>query len=178
MSIELIAKRYVKALKSELSAEELSNVCEIFSELAVSFKDESFKAVVSNPSVNSADKVNILLEAIKSAESEKVNNFIKLLGENKRLDVIPALAAVLKKDIAQSSKKYQGVVYSNSDIEASVIKNLGEGLGKKYDSQIALDFVKNEFDGVKVDVEDLGIEINFSKTRINDQIIEHIVKAI
>ena len=175
---ELVAKRYIKALKSEMDTEALVNMSEIFSELAVSFKDEKFTNIISSPSVSSQDKTNILLDAVKSAKSEKINNFIKLLGENKRLNVIPSLAVALKKDIAQNTKTYQGVVYSDSDIDAGVIKNLGDGLGKKYNSQITLEFIKNDFDGVKVDVEDLGIEINFSKSRIDDQIIEHIVKAI
>lgn len=175
---ELVAKRYIKALKSEMDDKSLNNVCEIFSELSLSFKDDKFKNVISNPSVSSSDKTNIILDAVKSAKSEELNSFIKLLGENKRLDVIPSVAKALKKDIAQSTKTYNGIVYSDSDIDAKVIKNLGDGLGKKYDSKITLDFVKSEFDGVKVDVEDLGIEINFSKSRIDDQIIEHIVKAI
>jgi len=175
---ELVAKRYVKALKNEVDSESLTNISEIFSALALSFKDKNFKNVISNPSISSLDKANIILDAVKSAKSEKVNNFIKLLGENKRLDIIPSLAVALKKDIAQSTNTYQGVVYSDSEIDASIVKNLGDGLGKKYNSSITLDFIKSDFDGVKVDVEDLGIEINFSKSRINDQIIEHIVKAI
>ena len=175
---ELVAKRYIKALKKDFDNDSLKNISEIFSVIALSFKDQSFKNVISNPSISDSDKTNILLDAVKSAKSEKVNNFIKLLGENKRLNVIPSLSVALKKDIAQDTKTYRGAVYSDSEIDASVVKSLGEGLGKKYNSQITLDFVKSDFDGVKVDVEDLGIEINFSKSRINDQIIEHIVKAI
>ena len=38
--------------------------------------------------------------------------------------------------------------------------------------------MKNDFDGVKMKIEDLGLEIHFSKSRINSQIIEHIAKAI
>jgi len=175
---ELVAKRYIKALKSNMDDKALGSLSEVFSVLALSFKDEKFINIISNPGVSSQDKTNILLDAVKSVKSEKVNNFIKLLGENNRLNIIPSLSVALKKDIAQSTKTYQGVVSSNSDIDSSVVKNLGDGLGKKYNSNITLDFVKSEFDGVKVDVEDLGIEINFSKSRINDQIIEHIVKAI
>jgi F-type H+-transporting ATPase subunit delta len=175
---ELIAKRYIKALKSELQNEELSTVSEMFSEMALLFKNEKLINIIFNPSINSSDKTNIFLDAVKSAKSEKLNNFIKILGENKRLEIIPTIALALKKDIAITTKNYNGVVCSDSEIEATTIESLGNGLGKKYDSKITLDFVKNEFDGVKVDVEDLGIEINFSKSRINDQIIEHIVKAI
>ena len=175
---ELVAKRYIKALKNDMDAKALNSTCEIFSQIALSFKDEKFTNVINNPSVSSEDKTNILLDAVKAAKSEKVDNFIKLLGENKRLNIIPSLAEALKKDIAQTTNTYSGVVYSDSDIDAKAIKSLGDGLGKKYNSKITLDFVKSEFNGIKVDVEDLGIEINFSKSRINDQIIEHIVKAI
>jgi F-type H+-transporting ATPase subunit delta len=175
---EMIAKRYIKALKSEFEAKELSTVSDIFTEMALSFEDEKLTDIINNPSISSSEKTNIILDAVKSAKSEKLNNFIKILGENKRLEIIPSIALALKKDIAISTKKYNGLVFSDSDIKATTIKSLGTGLGKRYDSKITLDFVKNDFDGVKVDVEDLGIEINFSKSRINDQIIEHIVKAI
>ena len=59
-----------------------------------------------------------------------------------------------------------------------VLKELGDGLGKKFDSKITLSYIKSNFDGIRVDVEDLGIEISFSKSRINKQIVEHILKAI
>ena len=46
---ELIAKRYIKALKSEMDNEALTNLSEIFSVLALSFKDEKFNNIISNP---------------------------------------------------------------------------------------------------------------------------------
>jgi F-type H+-transporting ATPase subunit delta len=80
--------------------------------------------------------------------------------------------------LADTTKTYSGFVYSDSKIDDKVIKGLSAGLSKKFDSTISLQFVKNNFNGIKVDVEDLGIEIDFSKLRINSQIIEHIIKAI
>ena len=59
-----------------------------------------------------------------------------------------------------------------------MISDLSSGLSKKFDSTISLNFVKNDFNGIKVTVEGLGIEINFSKDRIDNQIIQHIIKAI
>jgi F-type H+-transporting ATPase subunit delta len=84
----------------------------------------------------------------------------------------------MRKDVAATSKNYSGVIYSDSDIDAKVLDDLSAGLGKKFDSKISLEFVKNDFNGIKVDVADLGVEINFSKSRINSQMIEHIIKAI
>ena len=175
---ELIAKRYVKALKSSSNIGSLIDVTMVLTSLAESFKDDKFIAIFDNPNVSENEKSAILLEAVKSAKSEQINNLIKLLVENKRINIIPAMAEEMRKDLAKSTKTYNGIIYSDSDIDTKLISELSAGLSKKLDSTISLVFVKNKFDGIKVDVEDLGIEINFSKARINSQMIEHIVKAI
>lgn len=175
---KLIAKRYIKALKESFDSELMENVNSVFFALAELFKNEKFIQIIDNPNVSIKDKSDILLKAVESAKSEKINNFIKLLVENKRITIIPAIAEALRKDVALSTKTYKGIIYSNSDVDAKVIQELSGSLSKKFDSKISLVFIKNKFDGIKVDVEDLGLEINFSKTRINNQLIEHIIKAI
>jgi len=175
---ELIAKRYVKALKSSADLESMKNMTNIFNELAKSFKNDKFIQIIDNPNVDVKDKTTILLDAVKEAKSNKINNFIKLLVENKRINIIPAIASELKKDIANSTKTYEGVVYSDTNIDTKLIEDLSSGLSKKFNSTISLVPVKNDFNGIKVDVEGLGIEINFSKDRIDSQIIDHIIKAI
>jgi len=175
---ELIAKRYIKAIKKSSDIESMENMALIFSTLAESFNNEKFVQIINNPDVSRDQKSEILLAAVKSADSKDVENLIKLLAEHNRINIIPAIAEVMRKDIAATSKSYTGIVYSDSDIDAKVIENLSSELGKRFDSNISLKFVKDDFNGIKVDVEDLGIEINFSKSRINSQIIEHIVKAI
>ncbi len=175
---ELIAKRYIKALADGNNLASIQNMADVFSVLAESFKDEKFVQIIDSPNVSTNDKAEILLDAVKSAKSSQINNLIKLLVENKRINVIPAIAQELKKDVASSTKTYEGIIYSDTEIDAKVMKELSDGLSKKFDASITLSYVKDNFDGIKVDVEDLGVEINFSKTRINSQIIQHIIKAI
>jgi F-type H+-transporting ATPase subunit delta len=175
---ELIAKKYIKALKSDSDLVSMENITVIFSTIAESFKDDKFVAIIASPNVNSKDKANLLLESVKSANSDKVNNLIKLLVENKRINVIPAIAKELQKDMARVTKTYTGTVFSDSDIQDSLLQELSSGLSKRFDSTISLAFQKNNFNGIKVEVEGLGVEIDFSKDRIERQIIEHIIKAI
>ena len=175
---ELIAKRYVKALKSETDTASMEAISEVFAGLADSFKNDKFINVVTNPNVAVAEKTALLLDAVKKAESDKLNNFIKLIVENKRIQIIPAISRELKKDIAVSTKTFEGKIYSDSDMDAAVVTSLAEGLSKKFDSTISLTFVKNDFNGIKVEVEGLGVEINFSKDRIDSQFIQHIIQAI
>ncbi|OHD97670.1 MAG: F0F1 ATP synthase subunit delta [Sulfurimonas sp. RIFCSPHIGHO2_12_FULL_36_9] len=175
---ELIAKRYLKAIKHSSNAESMKNIALIFSVLAEAFNNEKFNQIINNPDVSKNQKSEILLAAVKSTGYKNVENLIKLLAEHNRINIIPALAEVMRKDIAKTSKIYDGIVYSDSDIDSKVIEDLGNGLGSRFDSKISLKFVKDNFKGIKVDVEDLGVEISFSKSRINDQMIEHIIKAI
>jgi len=175
---ELIAKRYIKALKASSDLESMKEMTTVFSVLAQSFKNDKFLNIIDNPNVNVKDKSTILLDAVKQANSNKINNFVKLLVENKRINIIPAIASELQKDIANATKTYEGVIYSDTKIETKLIEDLSAGLSKKFNSTISLTTVKNDFNGIKVDVEGLGIEINFSKDRIDSQIIEHIIKAI
>jgi F-type H+-transporting ATPase subunit delta len=175
---ELIAKRYVKALKNVFDSSELAEVSEVLSILATEFEKTKMSQIIDNPNVAKSQKLEILLDATKSVESKKLNNFIQLLVEHKRVNLIPALSIVMKKEIAKINNTYTGVVYSNSDIDATTLNELGSGISQKINSNVTLQFVKNDFDGVKMQIEDLGLEIDFSKSRINTQIVEHILKAI
>ncbi len=175
---ELIAKRYVKALKGTLKPKEIGVVSELFKALASGFSDEKFLLIFESRDVSNAQKEEILLSAVKSIKSNKVNNFIKLLVENGRVNIIPAIASELSKEISRMSKNYSGKIYSDSAIDAKTLAGIGKGLSKKLGATISLEMIRNDFDGIKVEVEDLGVEINFSKNRLNTQLIEHILKAI
>ncbi|WP_324170824.1 F0F1 ATP synthase subunit delta [Sulfurimonas sp.] len=175
---ELIAKRYIKALKNSSDIKSMANMTIIFKTLSESFQDTKFIQVMNSTDVSNEQKLEILLASVKSVKSETVDSLIKLLVENDRINIIPALAEGMRKDATNTSKVYNGVVYSDTDIDKKIMKDLSSGLSKKFDSNISLKFIKDNFDGIKVNVEDLGIEINFSKSRINSQIIEHIAKAI
>ncbi len=175
---ELIAKRYVKALKASLDAKSIADASGVFKELALAFNNEKFLHVIDSRDVAKSQKAEILLDAVKSAKSDKINNFIKLLVENGRINIIPAISSELSREISRMNKSYDGKVYSDSDIDAKTLAGISKGLSKKMDATISLEMIKNDFDGIKVEVEDLGIEVNFSKNRLNSQLVEHILKAI
>jgi F-type H+-transporting ATPase subunit delta len=175
---ELIAKKYIKAMINGADVATLKNLSLVFSTLANSFEDSNFSKIFENPYVDIKDKEAILLEAVKGVKSKEINNFIKLLVEKNRINLIPEIAEEMRKKLADITKTYQGVIYSDTNIDKKTIDKLSNSLSKKFDSKIKLVFEKNDFDGIKVDVDDLGIELNFSKTRISSQMIEHIIKAI
>ena len=65
---------------------------------------------------------------------------------------------MLKKEIANTTKTFEGTVYSDTKLDSKVISDLSSGLSKKFDSTITLNFEKNDFNGIKVAVDGLGVE--------------------
>lgn len=175
---ELVAKRYIKAIEDLTDLETFENIADIFGVLSGSFSNATVKSVLESPYVSKKEKESLLLDSVKSVNSKEINNLISLLVEKNRINIIPAIATEMKKIIAKAKKEYRGTIYSNGDIDASTIQSISSGLSKRVDANIELNFVKTDFNGIKVDVEDLGLEINLSKDRLNSQLINHILKAI
>lgn len=174
----MIAQRYVKALASLLDAASLANTKVIFDALADAFETKAFADVIHDPLIDAAVKTELLLAAVEAAQSDAVNNLIRLLAEKGRLPLIPAVAEALRLHLADLEKLYHGKVYSNTAVDAATLETLGRDLGKKLDATVTLSFVEADYDGIKVEVADLGVEVSLSKTRLNAQMIEHILKAI
>lgn len=173
-----IAKRYTDALVDGMSTDDIVALQEIFASLTTTLEDDKIKAVFSSPYMNDAQREEILLKAVASAKSDKVNNIIKLLVEKRRVDVFGAIADSLALIVAKQNKAYAGTIFANSDIQKETLKKFSDNIGKKVDANISFESVKDDYNGVKVAVDDLGIEVSFSKSNVRNQMIQHILKSI
>lgn len=174
---EVVAKKYVKAILSDAKPGELNAFIENLVELAASFGSEKFKSIISLPTLKAAKKVEFILSLVKNLDA-KFANFIKLLGANKRLELIPAILNEMKIEQSLLENTYRGEVIGNFELSAEQLKALEENFSKKFDSKIKLDGLKSDYNGVKVELDDLGVEVNFSIDRLKSQMSEYILKAI
>jgi len=76
------------------------------------------------------------------------------------------------------SNKYDGVLKSKETLDAKALSNLEKTLKKYTGSTIKLKQEKTDLDGLRVSVDDLGIEVNFSKQRVKEQLIDFIKKSL
>ncbi len=178
MQHEQIAKRYIKPLTQMCDQNGLENLSELLGAVSEAFKNEKFLHIMRSSDVKNDAKTQLILDMVAPANSPMVNNFIKLLAENGRLTLIPEVACELKREISRSKRSYTGRIYSDSAIEQSSVDAIARDLGNKYGATIALEYVPAQYDGIRVEVDELNVEINFSKTRLNAQLVEHILKAI
>jgi F-type H+-transporting ATPase subunit delta len=174
---ELIAKRYVNALSEVSSSEQKAEYSVVLSAIAELLKDEKVAERLTSPLISSSQKTAFVLDGIKGADSN-LENFIKILGENSRLDLIPTIAKSLKQELQKESGQYEGVVTSSNTLSDSDIADLQDSLKKYTSSSIKLTQQKSDLEGIKVTVEDLGIEVNFSKQRVKEQLIDFITKSL
>jgi len=178
MQEELIAKRYVQSLMTIFDETSLDNTAELLNVLTTAFNDSKFLQIMNSNDIAVLAKTNLVLGMVESANSLEINNLIKLLGENGRLSLIPAISKDLKRQIAAKKRVYNGRIYSISEIKQDSIDAIANDLGNKMGAKISLQFVPSNSDGIRVIVDDLNVEIDFSKSRLNAQIVEHILKAI
>jgi len=173
---ELIAKRYAKALSSVST--DIAGVADVLNVLTAAVADPEVAKALLSPIVSSEKKTEMILSTLGDNADTTLVNFIKILGENKRLDLIPAIAKVLNADLQKVSNEYEGVLTSKETLDEKALSNLEETLKKYTGSTIKLTQEKSDVDGLRVSVDDLGIEVNFSKQRVKDQLIDFIKKSL
>jgi F-type H+-transporting ATPase subunit delta len=173
---ELIAKRYATALSS--ASKDVTSVSKVLNVLTEVISNDEVKTLLTSPIVAAEKKTEMILAALGDSADQVLTNFIKILGENKRLDLIPAIAKVLNADLQKASNKYEGVLKSGKKLDKEELAKLEETLAKYTGSTIKLKQEKTDLDGLRVSVDDLGIEVNFSKQRVKEQLIDFIKKSL
>lgn len=176
--VELVAKRYVKALMIGRDNASLTAIYEQLKQIATAYNDDKFLAILSSSDINGTQKVELVLSFVEGDTSNEFKNFIKLLGEKSRLDIIPDIVDTLENELAVLNNSYTGVIYTNKELSVDDVEKLRAQFAAKFDVELKLEQNVCDYDGLKVDIDGLGCEVAFSKERLKSQMIEHILKAV
>lgn len=174
---DLIAKRYVKALLDGKDAATAKTISSELVQISSAYSDDKFIAIISSSEVDASKKVE-LVNSLVDGCSDTTKNLIKLLGSSKRLDIVPFIVKELEIQLSVLNNDFTGVVYTNNELGAEYINSIEEKFSKKFDVNLKLTQNVCDYDGIKVDIEGLGVEISFSKDRLKSQMIDHILKAV
>jgi len=175
--IDLVAKRYVKALMSERKTKDLTSIYKELKEISTAYSDDKFKVILSSTEVENGKKIELILSFVDKC-SKTTTNLVKLLGDNKRLDLIPSIVNELDAELSIINNSYKGVIYTNEELTKSDVKAINSQFSQKFDVELDLSQDICDYDGVKVSIDGLGVEVGFAKSRLKSQMIEHILKAV
>jgi F-type H+-transporting ATPase subunit delta len=173
---ELIARRYAQALSAV--SKDVTAEAAVLNTLSEAICDKAVMTALTSPIIAADKKTDMVLKALGENADTSMVNFIKILGENKRLDLIPVVSKVLNKELQKESNQYEGVVKSANLLDDAAIADLEETLQKYTGATVKLAQEKSDLDGLRVTVDDLGIEVNFSKQRVKEQLIDFIKKSL
>ncbi|WP_198305386.1 F0F1 ATP synthase subunit delta [Arcobacter vandammei] len=174
---DLVAKRYVKALIAGRSKDEITLISSNLNQIASAFSSEKFNSIITSAEVNNSKKVELILSLASNVDNT-LKNFINLLGEKRRFELLPFVAKDLTNEIAKMNNNYVGVVYTNEALSSDFVSSIEQQFSKKFDVKLSLSQNVGDYDGIKVDIDGLGVEISFSKDRLKSQLIDHILKAV
>ncbi|WP_297814243.1 F0F1 ATP synthase subunit delta [uncultured Helicobacter sp.] len=175
---DLIAKRYIKALAKTASDIELKEIAESLSKLAGAYKITKFREIVESPYVEEKQKTEFILGNILDNNfNKKFANFIKVLAEHKRLDLFEELYNELSSYLATLNKEYIAQLIVGESYNEDVLKEIENKFSKKLGVNLLLkqQIVANS--GIKLIVEDLGVEVSFSQEKFVNDLKSHILKA-
>ncbi len=172
-----IARKYVKALMKSFDDAELKDVFDTLKELSNACKIKKFINIINSPDIDAAKRENFIL-SLNENKNQKYINFLKLLCQNNRLYLIPEIYDELTYQEAVKNNQFNGVILCDFDINQQKIEDLEEKFSKKFNSTIKLEKSHVEYPGIKVKIDDLGLEVSFSLERLKAQMSEYILKAI
>jgi len=175
--IDLVAKRYVKAIMIDSDNKSLTTIFNELNTISNAFLSDKFTSIIKSTDVSVDNKVELILSFLKRA-SKKTTNLIKLLGEKKRLDIIPEIVNILENELAVLNNSYTGIIHTNVKLSTQEVTKLAKQFASKFDVTLKLTQNVCNYDGIKVDIDGLGIEVGFSKDRLKAQLVEHILKAV
>jgi F-type H+-transporting ATPase subunit delta len=175
---DLVAKRYVKALIEGRDIQVINSLSNSLNMISSAFGDEKFISIISSPEIADFAKVDLIISLVDTVNDNTLKNFVKLLGEKRRLSLLPFIATELNTQIAKINNSFVGVVYTNLELSSDYVSSIEEQFSRKFDVKLSLSQKVCDYDGIKVDIDGLGVEISFSKERLKSQLIDHILKAV
>lgn len=155
------ARPYAKAV-FELATEEKSQEqwSDALAALAVIVSDEGMAAAIENPNFDAASLAGLVIDVAGKALDAKAQNLVKLLAENGRMAVVPALKEIYDSLNSESQGSIDATVVSAFELTEKQQKDLSASLTKKLGQDVKLDCSVDEslLGGVIVQAGDLVID--------------------
>lgn len=172
----MIAKRYTKALVSSLNDKEINVAVKLLESISKSFADSQFFHIINSPFVPSVRKFDLLVDIFK-IKDKKLLNFIKILSQKNRICEIPNIYEELNRHIRAKNNEYELVVQSNFVLDAKSLQEIKDKLEKKFGVTLIATQRKGSVDGIKIFIDELGVEGAFFKQSFTNGLKNHILKA-
>ena len=134
-----IARPYAQAAFDLAStAGDLKKWSDMLQLLAAVTTDATMRDLISNPSISRDTLVDLILDVCDKGLDEQAKNFVRVLGENKRLNIVAEIATTYEKHRAEAEKIVDAEVVSAFALSDAQQQQLSAALKKRLGSDINL----------------------------------------
>tara|TARA_B100000959_G_scaffold271880_1_gene320538 strand:- start:331 stop:843 length:513 start_codon:yes stop_codon:yes gene_type:complete len=160
LSLSTTARPYAQALfdHSEGWSEDLDQIVSAMSEGVVGL-------LISSPEKAYKEKTEIFVDLFDGQVQQKTINFLKVLGEAKRLSLLPTISSEYKKLLAEKDSSSELTITSAYELSKEQIDSITKGLEKRYGKNVT---VKSEVDSTLIG----GFSV-----KCGDEVIDHSIKG-
>jgi F-type H+-transporting ATPase subunit delta len=177
MRKDVISKKYARSIYDSYKGQ-IKDVLDTLSKVIVASDNEDYKTIIKNPFFSATQKSDFIL-AILDTKDNKIINFIKVVAQKNKLILLPLMINYLELFYVNDNGKYEGYIYASKAITKKDVDNLSKLVSKKISKDVSLLYKEgSDFNGVKISIEQLDLELVFSKDYIKSQLSNHILKAI
>ena len=175
---ELIAKRYAKALMELSDSKSLEADVAALKSLSSKIEESDVKEIVVSPLVSNDKKFELLVEPLKSKLDDKLYKLLAVMSSHGRLSLLPKVVEFLEYEMKRASNSFEGTISSDGTVIRDDIVKLEKRLEDYTGSKIKLKDSGVKIDGIKVEVDDLGIELSYSKDRVKADLLAFIQQGL
>lgn len=106
--------------------------------LSALLRDEKVASYLSNPARNTGEQAQALIDLCGSSLDAKTQNFVLILAANKRLQLLPEIAALFEELKADHEKTVDVDVISAFSLDQGAESNLASALKKRLQREVKL----------------------------------------
>jgi F-type H+-transporting ATPase subunit delta len=134
-----IARPYAEAVfQTAEAAGQLQQWSDMLQTVAVIAADADMQAVIGNTSVNKAQLAQLIIDVAGDVMTEQGNNLIKLLAENRRLDVVAEIAEQFETLKAEAEKTVEAEMVSALEVSAEQQSMIADKLKARLGRAVSL----------------------------------------
>ena len=134
--LSTLARPYARAAFEYAVNEDLAAWSTQLALAAVVAQAENMVKVLSSPSLTSAQQSKHFIDVCGDELSDKVQNFIKVLAENKRLALLPEISTLYEQFKANREKSVDVEVATAYELDAAIQEKLATALSGKLEREV------------------------------------------
>jgi len=101
--------------------------------------DETVAGLLTNPEVSREQTLGLITDALGESAGERFTGFLSVLGENKRLPLLPEIAVLFSELRQEEEKRLRVQVVSAIELEPDQAQRLEKALAKRFDREIEME---------------------------------------